>query len=105
MLTYERLFAWLQATGWGHLDQRIVDGGWAFFVSTQPDAYHAGNQGAMTYGNGPMIVLKSDGKMFQYGSNPVVFPIYDATSEKDFYQAVRQAGFGKAKPYGQVPLG
>ncbi|NUL04835.1 hypothetical protein HRW07_16700 [Streptomyces lunaelactis] len=45
----------------------------------------------MTYGNGPVIVVKRTGGVWEFGSNPAVFPLYAARTEAEFRRAMRQA--------------
>ena len=91
-LTRERLVAWLRvARGWRHLDARIHDLGWAFSVSTQPDEYHDGNLNAMTYGNGPLIVIKRNGAAWTLSSSPAMVPAFQAATEDDFWRTLSDA--------------
>jgi hypothetical protein len=97
--------AWLRNTrNWRHVESRVADLGWAFSVSTQPDAYHDGNQYAMTYGNGPMMVVKRTGAWWQLSSMPSMVPAFDASSEEQFYQVMRDAlgSFDEEHPTGWI---
>jgi hypothetical protein len=89
---HERLVWWLRnTTGWQHIEARIVDLGWAFAVSTQPDEYHAtGSPTAMTYGNGPMVVVKRTGGAWRLTSQPAMFPAFSAATEDDFWRVLRE---------------
>jgi hypothetical protein len=84
--TLAALTVWLgEQFGWRVFDGRIADTGYAYSISTQPDAYHAGDQSAMTYGNGPLIAVKRTGHVWAFGSNPVEMPIFAARDEEAFY--------------------
>ncbi|RZS34293.1 hypothetical protein EV193_10980 [Herbihabitans rhizosphaerae] len=90
MVTHERLVEWLRTEyGWRHLDKRVHDLGYAYSVDTQPDAYHDGDENAMTWGNGPLLVIKSSGKVYEFGSNPMFQPIWTASTEQEFDAAVK----------------
>lgn len=91
-LTRERLADWLRVTrAWRHLDSRIIDLGWAFSVDTQPDDYHDGHRLAMTYGNGPLVVVKRNGAVWALTSEPAMVPAFGAGSEDDFYRILGDA--------------
>jgi hypothetical protein len=96
---HERVIGWLSvATGWRHLESRVVDLGWAFSVSTQPDEYHdGGDPHAMTYGNGPMIVVKRTGAVWRLSSRPAMVPAFAAATEDDFDRVMR-AGYPHYDP-------
>jgi len=105
-VTHERLVAWLRViTGWRHLESRIVDLGWAFSVSTQPDEYHDGNTYAMTYGNGPMIVVKHNGAAWRLASTPDLVPAFSAATEDEFWRILADAApyFDRNNPPESVP--
>lgn len=98
-LTTEQLGAWLRATrSWQHIDDRIGDLGWAFVVSTQPDAYHDGNEYAMTYGNGPLVVAKRTGEVWALPSTPDMVPAFNARNEHDFHRILADAWPGANVP-------
>ena len=87
--TRPALEVWLSRQfGWQVLDGRIRDVGYAYSVSTHPDAFHAGDQSAMTYGSGPLIAIKRTGAVWALGANPVELPIFEATDEASFYAAL-----------------
>lgn len=87
--TLAALTVWLSDQfGWRVFDGRITDIGYAYSVSTHPDAYHAGDQSAMTYGNGPLIAIKRTGHVWAFGSNPAEMPIFEARDEETFYAAM-----------------
>ncbi len=86
----EQVATWIRnTTGYRHVENRIADLGWAFAVSTQPDEYHDGDDGAMTYGNGPQIVVKRTGAVWPLSSAPGMVPAFSAPSEGAFYQILR----------------
>jgi hypothetical protein len=88
-VTMDVLPPWLSRQfGWQVIEGRIHDLGYAYSVSTQPDAYHAGDQSAMTYGNGPLIVIKRTGAVWALGANPVEMPIFEARDDESFYAAL-----------------
>ncbi|WP_433332302.1 hypothetical protein [Spirillospora sp. CA-294931] len=104
MLTRERLVEWMRARyGWRHIERRVSDLGYAYSIDTQPDEYLDGDQSAMTYGNGPLIVIKSSGAVWSFGSNPMFLPIYQARSEDEFVRALSALPAGA--PHEYVPLG
>jgi hypothetical protein len=85
-MTLEQLVTWLHTQFTGHhVESRIHDAGWAWYINTQPDAYLDGNQYAMTYGNGPWVVVKRDGAVFYLTSEPASLPLYNVPSEQEFY--------------------
>lgn len=91
-LTRERVTEWLaEQYGWRHLDDRISDQGWAFSVNTQPDGYLDGDESAMTFGNGPMFVLKRTGAVWALPSHPGMIPVFSARDEHDFQKLMRAA--------------
>jgi hypothetical protein len=91
VLTHERLVEWIRATyGWRHVESRISDLGYAFVVDTQPDEYHDGDRSAMTYGNGPMTVVKRTGGVWEFGSNPAFWGLYAARTEEEFRRELRK---------------
>jgi hypothetical protein len=91
-LSRERVAAWLaEQYSWRHLDDRITDQGWAFVVDTQPDAYLDGDESAMTYGNGPMYILKRTGAVWALPSHPGMLPVFGARDEQDFRNLMRVA--------------
>lgn len=93
MVSREEVVAWAAMKhGPRHAEARTGDGGFAFWVSTQPDAYHDGYRDAMTYGNGPSVVLKSTGAAWNLSSSPVDMPIFNATTEREFRKAMKDAG-------------
>jgi hypothetical protein len=93
MVSREEVVAWVAARhGPRHAEARTGDGGFAFWVSTQPDAYHDGDRNAMTYGNGPSVVLKATGAAWHLSSSPSDMPIFNATTEAEFRKAMKDAG-------------
>lgn len=99
----EQVTTWVRnTTSWRHVEDRIADLGWAFTVSTQPDEYHDGNEFAVTYGNGPMVVVKRTGAMWQLASTPDMISALQAPSEKDFYEVLRASlpGLDEERPTG-----
>lgn len=108
MLTHERLVEWIRASyGWRHVESRISDIGFAFVVDTQPDAYHDGDRSAITYGNGPMTVVKRTGGVWQVGSNPVFWDLYEARTEREFRRELRKVRGRWAwyRPTERIPRG
>jgi hypothetical protein len=89
MFTLAALTVWLsEQFGWRVFDGRITDIGYAYSISTHPDAYHAGDQSAMTYGNGPLIAIKRTGYVWAFGSSPDEMPTFAARDEESFYAAM-----------------
>lgn len=106
MITEVVLKDWLaRQFGWRVFDGRIRDIGYAYSISTHPDAYHAGDQSAMTYGNGPLIAIKRTGGVWGFGSNPIFMRVFEAHDEQSFYTAVTAAMPGRDlnQPDYQVP--
>ncbi|MGW0701357.1 hypothetical protein ACWD0A_18985 [Streptomyces sp. NPDC002867] len=84
-LPYPVLCAWVRTTyGTPWPERRISDLGFAYLVDTQPEAYLDGDTSAMTYGGGPVLVVKRDGAVWEFGSNPVFAPLYEARTEEEF---------------------
>jgi len=97
----EQVATWIRnTTGYRHVEDRIGDMGWAFMVSTQPDAYHDGNEYAMTYGNGPQVIVKRTGAVWPLSSEPSMVPAFSAQSEEAFYQILRDVtpNFNEEQP-------
>ncbi|MFD3440287.1 hypothetical protein ACFWU3_22560 [Streptomyces sp. NPDC058685] len=89
MLTSRHLAEWVSARyGPRHAEGRIRDLGFAWSVDTQPDAYLDGDTSAMTYGNGPDIVVKRTGAVWQFGSSPMMLPLYEARTEEELRRAM-----------------
>ena len=100
MLSREDVVAWVairQATK--HAEKRVTDGGFAFWVDTQPDDYHDGYEHAMTYGNGPSVVVKRTGAVWNLASNPGSLPIYGAKSEQELHATMKEAGMDPGTPH------
>ncbi|WP_459717719.1 hypothetical protein [Actinophytocola sp. KF-1] len=89
-VTRERVAAWFAAKyGWRHRDDRVTDRGWMFSVNTQPDEYLDGDESAMTFGNGPVYVIKRTGAMWFLPSHPGMIPVFEARDEQDFRRLMR----------------
>ncbi|MDQ0844770.1 hypothetical protein [Streptomyces sp. V1I6] len=107
MLTYEQVREWVRGRyGPLHAERRITDIGYAYLVTTQPDAYLDGDASAMTYGNGPDLVVKRTGAVWQFGSSPMLMPLYDVRSEDDLRRAMAALlpGWDPDRPHGSIPL-
>ncbi|MFI6848585.1 hypothetical protein OG535_27820 [Kitasatospora sp. NBC_00085] len=107
MLTIETLATWLETRyGWQRPERRIADRGFAYSVDTQPDAYLDGDESAMTWGNGPIIVLKRTGAVWPLGSSPIFLPLFQACTEAEFEKAVATAmpGVDPRRPHEVVPF-
>lgn len=107
MLTYEQVRDWVRGRyGPRHAERRITDLGYAYAVSTQPDAYLDGDTSAMTFGNGPDLVVKRTGAVWQFGSGPSLMPLYDVRSEDELRRAMAALlpGCDPDRPHESVPL-
>jgi hypothetical protein len=107
VLTYEQVREWVRGRyGPLHAERRITDIGYAYTVTTQPDAYLDGDASAMTYGNGPDLVVKRTGAVWQFGSSPMLMPLYDVRSEDDLRRAMAALlpGWDPDRPHGSLPL-
>ncbi|GGT10792.1 hypothetical protein GCM10010271_11650 [Streptomyces kurssanovii] len=107
MLTYEQVRDWVHGRyGPRHAERRITDIGYAYAVSTQPDAYLDGDTSAMTYGNGPELVVKRTGAVWQFGSGPATMPLYDVRSEDELRRAMAALlpGCDPDRPHESVPM-
>ncbi|MPZ81147.1 MAG: hypothetical protein GEV28_12425 [Actinophytocola sp.] len=99
MLSREEVVAWVAIRyGPRHAEKRASDGGFAFWVDTQPDDYHDGHPNAMTYGNGPCVIVKRTGDVWHLASNPDSLPIYGARSAKELARTMRAAGMNPNIP-------
>ncbi|MBT2365065.1 hypothetical protein J7E88_06970 [Streptomyces sp. ISL-10] len=88
-LPYPQVSAWVGAAyGTARPERRITDIGYAYVVNTQPEAYLDGDASAMTYGGGPLIVVKRDGAVWGFGSDPIFMPLYEARTEEEFRRAM-----------------
>ncbi len=97
-VTRERAVGYAAAVyGPRHAEGRVAEADFGFWVNTQPDAYMDGDERAMTYGNGPTLIMKSNGAIWNLASNPGSLPLYQATSEQDFHDRYR-AAFPGADP-------
>lgn len=73
---------------------RIKDEGFAYYVDTQPRAYlDSKDSSKMTDGNGPLVIVKSSGKVYKFSSNPSDLDIYSNTSEAGFEKALKEAQY------------
>lgn len=83
-----------------HAETRVSEVDFGFWVNTQPEAYLDGDTWAMTYGNGPTLIMKSNGSIWNLASDPGSLPLYEATGEQDFYDRYRKItrGFDPNKP-------
>lgn len=100
-LTRARVAQWLAGQhAWRHVDDRIHDLGWGFFVNTQPDEYLDGDESAMTYGNGPIMIVKRTGAAWSLSSRPEMIPVMSAKDERRFHKLLRAAEpfFDKNRP-------
>jgi hypothetical protein len=99
MMSREEVVDWVAIRyGARHAEARTVDGDFVFWVSTQPDAYHDGERAAMTYGNGPELVVKSTGEVWRLASDPGSMRLYDARSEAELKQLMREVGYDPDAP-------
>jgi hypothetical protein len=90
-VTRDRVVGYAAAVyGPRHAEGRVSETAFGFWVNTQPDAYMDGNEWAMTYGNGPTLIMKSNGSIWNLASNPDSLPLYNATSEQEFYDTYRR---------------
>jgi hypothetical protein len=76
---------------------RVTESGFAFWIDTQPE------HGPPTYGNGPIVVLKSTGEGWYLSSNPDSLPMFHATTERAFRKAQRKAMGRRVRPDFVVP--
>ncbi|MEU0373277.1 hypothetical protein ABZ070_24005 [Streptomyces sp. NPDC006283] len=105
MLTFEQVRDWVRGKyGPRYAERRISDSGFAYLVATQPDAYFDG--GDMLYGNGPDLVVKRTGAVWQFGSHPMFLPLYEAGTEDDFRRrmAAILPGWDPDRPQETIPL-
>ena len=102
-VTFAQVVAWGRAQ-YPDIERRVIDVGWAFKVDLQPAEYldNPGHYEAMTFGAGPLIVVKSTRKVWQLGSGPDFLPMHEATTERQFKRALRKSGF-KLVPEDEVP--
>ena len=99
MIARDEVVAWAAIRyGAKHAEERTVDGDFVYWVSTQPDAYHDGNRAAMTYGNGPAMVLKATGEVWRLASDPTSMQLYDARSEAELKRLMRKVGYNPDMP-------
>jgi len=113
MLSRDQLVTWLRTTyGWRHIDHRVTDIGYAYSVNTIADRYlffAAHELRKDQRGEGPLIVHKGTGKVWVFGDDPVLQPIYRAASEEEFFAAMRGVahewfGGGEPEPVAIIPL-
>jgi hypothetical protein len=51
---------------------RIEDRGFAYYINSQPRAFlESGNRDKMTFGNGPLVILKETGDVYRFSSSPI----------------------------------
>lgn len=85
------LLVWLRTQFTGHhVDSRVTDAGWGWWINPQPDAYLDGNQLAGLQGIGPWLVMKRDGSVWRLAGDPISMQLYNATSEDDFHAIWRR---------------
>ena len=99
MLSREEMVAWVAIRyGATHAERRTTDGGFAYWIDTQPDAYLEGHDDAMTYGNGPIVVVKATGAAWYLASNPASMVVLHARSEAELKQLLREASYNPDAP-------
>ena len=73
---------------------RIKDEGFAYYVNTQPRAYlDSKDESESTDGNGPLVIIKSSGKVYKFSSSPGDYKIYANDDEAGFEKALRSAQY------------
>lgn len=73
---------------------RIKDKGFAYYVDTQPRAYlDSKDESESTDGNGPLVIIKSSGKVYKFSSSPGDLKIYSNDDEVGFENALRSAQY------------
>jgi hypothetical protein len=101
MLSRGEVVAWVAVRyGPKHAEKRTRDGGFAYWIDTQPDywmdqqpdASHDGDGDAMPHGAGACVVVKRTGDVWFLGSNPESLPVYRARSERQLRRRLRTAG-------------
>lgn len=100
-VTRERVVEYAAAVyGPRHAETRVAETDFGYWLNTQPDAYIDGDQMAMTYGNGPTLIMKSNGSIWNLASDPGSLPLFSVTSEDDFYATYEKLGrgFDRNKP-------
>jgi hypothetical protein len=92
MLSREEIVGWV-AIHYGpkYAEKRTSDRGFAYWIDTQPDAFHDGYEDAMTFGNGPCVVVKRTGDVWYLASNPDSLPIHKARTERQLRRRLRDA--------------
>ncbi|MFF8842677.1 hypothetical protein ACF08N_08060 [Streptomyces sp. NPDC015127] len=106
-LPYPQLCAWVRTTyATPRPERRIRDVGFAYLVDTQPEAYLDGDASAMTYGGGPVLVVKRDGAIWDFGSQPMFAPLYEARTEEEFRRAMARVApeWDPDRPWSRVPF-
>lgn len=99
MLSREVIVAWVAIRyGPKYAEKRTRDGGFAYWIDTQPDAFHDGYEDAMNFGNGPCVVVKRTGDVWFLASNPDSLPVYKATSERQLRRRLRAASYNPDIP-------
>jgi hypothetical protein len=73
---------------------RIKDEGFAYYINTQPRAYlDSKDESEITDGNGPLVIIKSSGKVYKFSSSPGDLKIYANNDEAGFEKALRSAQY------------
>ncbi|HEY7596250.1 MAG TPA: hypothetical protein VH969_24105 [Actinophytocola sp.] len=99
MVSRDEVVAWAAGRfGDRHAETRTVDGGFAFWVDTQPDTYHDGYPETMAYGNGPVVIVKATGEVWHLASNPATMPVLNARSEAELEELLREASYNPDIP-------
>lgn len=94
-VTRERVVEYAAAVyGPRHAETRVNEADFGYWLNTQPDAYLDGDERAMTYGNGPTLIMKSNGAIWNLASNPDSLPLYNVTSEEEFYKTYKKISRG-----------
>lgn len=72
MITIERVLAYVSQRFDEHDgSDRVEDRGFAYYIDTQPSEYlDTKDSSKMTFGNGPLVVLKETGDVYSFSSNP-----------------------------------
>jgi hypothetical protein len=107
MLSREHIVAWVAVRyGPKHADRRTRDGGFAYWIDTQPDylidtqpnTVHDGYEHTTSFGDGPCVVVKRTGDAWFLASNPDSLPVYTARSERQLRRRLRAAHYNPDIP-------
>jgi hypothetical protein len=102
-VTPEQLGEWLRERGYQHIPERVTDVGWAFVVSTKPDAFFASTTAPLPHDDRGFVVVKRTGEVWAPNmSLPALWPW--VRSDETTFVGWMAAEIPYLRPNERVPL-